>query len=296
MKTYLSCIPCFFQQVLQAGEMAGLSQTQIKDIMNSVGDELKHFSMQETPPSMAKKIQKMLAESIGNRDPYKKVKDQSNEKALSVYPELKRIVAESDDKLLTAVELACAGNIIDYGVFNSGLDVTKEIMDIIGQENESIAHENSELFAYKDFTEKLASISSMIYIGDNTGEIVFDRVLIETIAEQYPSVKIYFATRGKPILNDCLVEDAYACGLDKTAEIVSSGVGSPGLILDDASDEFKELFFNADMIISKGQGNYEALSGTEAPIFYLLITKCKVIAQDIGSEIRDLILRHDGNL
>jgi len=294
MKAYLNCIPCFFQQVIQAGKMAGLSDPAIKDMMDMVGMELHTFPPDASPPEMAKIIQKLLSEKLGTPDPYKQVKEQSNQTALAVYPELREIAAQAEDPLLAAVELACAGNVIDYGVYNKGLDVSGEIRSILEQEQETVSRESEELFSFKTFRKKLNEAKRLIYVGDNAGEIVFDRILIEVIAEQYPDLEIYFAVRGTPVLNDCLAEDAYACGIDASAHIVSSGVTSPGLILNDADPEFRKLFESADIIISKGQGNYEALSGTtDAPIFFLLIIKCDVIAEDIGGEVRSLVLKEN---
>jgi len=291
MKTYLECIPCFFTQVLQAGERSDLSSAQVKVMMDAVGDELKRFPLEASPPEMAPTIQKLYTELSGISDPYKSVKDMSNQKALAIYPELKAIVERSASPLLTAVELACAGNIIDYGATHHDLDVSGEIMQILARSDAAIAHEERELFAFESFREDLSKAKRLMYVGDNCGEIVFDRVLLETIATIHPALHIDFVTRGTPILNDCLVQDAYTCGLHHTATIVSSGMFSPGLILKHAAPEFKALFDQADIIISKGQGNYEALSGVEAPIYFLLITKCKVIARDLGSSMRDLVLK-----
>ncbi len=291
MKTYLECIPCFFNQVLQAGKRSNLTSAQVKVMMDAVGDELKRFPLDASPPEMAPIIQELYTDLVGISDPYKSVKDMSNEKALAIYPELKAIVERSAAPLLTAVELACAGNIIDYGATHHDLDVNGEIMRILSQSDAAIAHEERELFAFEAFQQDLSKARRLMYVGDNCGEIVFDRVLIETIAALHPSLHIDFVTRGTPILNDCLVEDAYTCGLHHSATIVSSGMVSPGLILKHAAPEFKAIFDQADIIISKGQGNYEALSGVDAPIYFLLITKCKVIARDLGSSMRDLILK-----
>jgi len=292
MKTHLSCIPCFFKQMLQAGETAGLSKPAIKRLMDTLGRELSDFSLSDIPPHVGKRIQELLAAESGDSDPYAQIKRTSNQRALSVYPELKQMAFRSSDPLYTAVQLACAGNIIDYGIFaGRDIDVSKEIQNILDMERDIIERERPDLFAYHEFRDSLQRISTLVYAGDNAGEIVFDRVLIETIAELYPSVKIYFAVRSKPIINDCLEEDAYACGLHHSAEIISSGAASPGLLVDDATEACRKLLSSADMIISKGQGNYEALSLQQLPIFFLLIAKCQVIADDIGCEVGDLVLK-----
>ncbi len=292
MNIHLSCIPCLFKQVIQAGELAKIPRSQIKHIMDLFGDELKYCSMDESSPSMGKKIQELIVESIGVEDPYITVKKISNEKALSAYPFMKQTILESDNRLLKAVQLACAGNIIDYGVFSDrNLDISKEIEKILEMEQQSLACEGPELFDFTSFSRSLESAETIMYVGDNCGEIVFDRALIETIAELYPNKNIYFIVRGKPILNDCLEQDAYDCGIDLSAEIMSSGAASPGLLLAEAAPECVELFKRADMIISKGQGNYEGLSGEKGPIYFLLVAKCDAIAEDIGCSVGDLVLK-----
>jgi len=129
-----------------------------------------------------------------------------------------------------------------------------------------------------------------LYLGDNAGEIVFDRVLLETLREQYPDLKITYAVRGQPIINDAVKQDALDCGLDAVAEIVSSGSDAPGTLLERCSSEFRKLFADAALIICKGQGNYEALSEQAAPIVYMLVAKCPVIAREIGCEVGDIVL------
>ncbi len=279
------------KQVLQAGELAGVPSADIKVMMDAVGDELKRFTLDSKPPQMGLRIQQMVTQLTGDIDPYRKVKDESNEKALKAYPVMKRMVASAEKPLLTAVQIACAGNIIDYGTFSARtLDISKEIEKILKMEQEVIAHERPEFFNFQAFSSALKQAKNLLYIGDNCGEIVFDRVLIETIADLYPDIEITFLTRGVPILNDCLLEDAVYCGIGERARVLSSGVPSPGLLLDLASQECRDIFFSADMIISKGQGNYESLSDQTGPIYFLLVSKCEVNSLDIGCEMGDLIL------
>lgn len=280
------------KQVIQAGELAGISTADIKVILDTLGEELKTYSMSTKPPLMGLRIHQLLTQLTGCNDPYRKVKRESNQKALKAYPVMKRIVASAEDPLFTAVQIACGGNIIDYGAFSArSLSVSKEIEKILKIEEEVISHERPELFNFQSFCSSLDQAENLLYIGDNCGEIVFDRVLIECIADRYPNIDITFVTRGEPILNDCLAEDAEACGLGEHAEIISSGVPSPGLLLEQASEECRQLFDHADLILSKGQGNYEALSDQCGSIFFLLVSKCEVISFDIGCELGDLILK-----
>ena len=190
-----------------------------------------------------------------------------------------------------AIEFACAGNIIDYGVYPSDFDVEAEIERIIDRLSAQSEEAKARYFHYKEFKERLLIAKRLMVVGDNAGETVFDRLLIETITKIYPDLEIFYATRGYPVLNDCLVEDAYAAGIDTVATVVSSGVPSPGLLLNHASSEFLELFATCDLILSKGQGNYESLSSVNIPVFFALVAKCEAVANDAKCPIGTLILK-----
>ncbi|MDD3424678.1 MULTISPECIES: ARMT1-like domain-containing protein [Sphaerochaeta] len=292
MNTSLDCLPCFFKQVLEAGRMLGLPPASIKHIMDEIGDELKHFPLEMSPPEMAYHMQRLFAEHSGKEDPYLDVKMLSNNEALAVIDDLRAMIKESQTPLKTAVQLACAGNIIDYGAFPSGIDVQAEISKIMQNQGMSTVAD-SPLFEFTAFHEALKKAKRVMYIADNAGEIVFDRVLLETIASMFPETELYLVTRGLPILNDVLPEDAIECGLDSVATIISSGSKTPGLVLSQADPAFLQLYQEADMVISKGQGNFEALSDEQGPIFFLFIIKCEVIMQHVGGAMRDLVLKHN---
>jgi len=207
---------------------------------------------------------------------------------LKLYPELKQEINNSEDRLLAAVKLSIIGNIIDYGAKNS-LDVPKEI-DYLFQGNFTINNENNlTTFKYKQFKEALNKVNSIIYLADNAGEVVFDRLLIEELVKELGKEVIY-VVKGKPIINDALIEDALFCGINKVAKITSSGSDAPGTILKYCSPEFIELYQDAQLIISKGQGNYEALPEEDRSIFFLFRAKCSVIAEDVSCDVGDMVL------
>jgi uncharacterized protein with ATP-grasp and redox domains len=135
---------------------------------------------------------------------------------------------------------------------------------------------------------------SILYIGDNAGETVFDRILMEHIKKTNGEKNIYFAVKEKPTSNDAMMRDALECGIDGPAEIISSGSGISGTVLSMCSPRFLELFNSADMVISKGQGNYEGLSGVKRRVFFLLAVKCAAIAGHIGCNIGDHVLIKHG--
>ena len=283
MKTYLDCIPCFFRQALEQGRLFTKNELIHKEIMNDVATLVPGFSLGLTPPEMARKMHKIFGKRFGEQDLYKTVKDQSNRRAMELYPKLKEKVAQSKDRLLTAIEFAIAGNVIDYAAKNT-LDIEEEIQKLL-KDNYTAGRKG--VFEYEGFKRDLKSAKTVLYLADNAGEIVFDRIFIEEFCEHR---EVIFAVRDKPAINDALREDAVFCGIDKIAQVISSGVDAPGTILKYCSDEFLKIFRQVDIVISKGQGNFESLSQEKRSIFFLFMVKCPVIAKETGCKMRDVVL------
>ncbi len=277
MKTYFECIPCFMQQAFRAGKMTAKDDNQLKTILDETGCLIKTFSMQSTPAEYGAEVYRIVREITGVEDPYKKIKEQSIKEAKELYPELKQIIEQSENRLLKAVRIAIAGNIIDFGV-NKKFSLKEDVSKILKQDFAVLDFEK-----FKHSAEKAKTI---LYIGDNAGESVFDKLLIEEF-----DAKVIYAVRENPIINDATYEDAVNSGLDEVATIFSSGVKAPGTILNQCNDEFMKLFQSADLVISKGQGNYEGLSDVDRPLFFLLKAKCEVIAKDLGVDKNDIILK-----
>lgn len=277
MKTYLDCIPCMMQQALRAGRIATNDEKKIKRLLDVVGEMIKDIPMEKTPPEMGNIIHQQIRKIIGVNDPYKKIKDLNISEVKSLYPELKEIVNHSDNRLLTAIKLAIAGNIIDFGMNNS-FNINLHFRRILKQD-----------FAVMDFDEfvkQYQKANSILYIGDNAGESVFDKILIEELGKP-----VTYVVRDIPIINDVTIDDAINSGIDEVAEIISSGSTAPGTILSLCNENFLERFNSAEMIISKGQGNYEGLSDVERSVFFLLKAKCPVIANDLKVKEDDIVLK-----
>jgi len=294
MRTYLDCIPCFFKQALEAARLAGANKKTQKKILNKLTKEIPKFSLDSSPPEMGRVIYGLVRKITRTKDPYREIKSKSNRLVLKIYPRLKDKVKYSKDRLLKAVELAIAGNIIDYGVKNS-LDVNKEIRKILSEEEKTIKKEKKNLFNYKDFRRTLHKAATVLYLGDNAGEVVFDRILIEEIKKVDKNKRIIYAVKEKPIINDALIEDARLCGIDKLAELVSNGLDIPGTDLSLCANNFLEIYKKSDMIISKGQGNFESLSDSKKDIFFLFMAKCPVVAKHVGCDVGDIILLRNKN-
>lgn len=276
MRTFLDCIPCFMIQALRTGRLVGLSDEKIRKLLIDLGEKIKNIKLDDPPPKTAVMVYDLINRYTGETDPFKTVKKEGTERALALYPRLKKEISQSEDPLGFAIRLAITGNVIDFGI-SSSYDLESEIQKIMGQ---SFGRWDEE-----EFKEAVTQADWILYLGDNTGETVFDRLLIEILA-----CPVTYAVREKPIINDATREDALAAGLDKVATIISSGCAAPGTVLDQCTPEFHELFRKAPVIISKGQGNYETLSESDAPIFFFLKAKCDVVARHLGVKKGDLVL------
>ena len=277
MKTYLDCLPCFMNQALRTGRIATNDEKKIKKLLDEVGMMIQKIPMGHTPPETGESIYRKIREITGNLDPYNKIKQKNIEKALSLYSSLKEKVRKSDDRLFTAIRIAIAGNVVDYGV-NKSFNIDKEIDKVFKKE-----FAISDYIKFKDF---LNDSEEILYIGDNAGEAVFDKTLIEELGKP-----VTFVVRETPVINDVTMKEAKQIGIDKIAKVISSGTTAPGTILNLCNDDFIHKFINADMVISKGQGNYEGLSGVDRSIFFLLKVKCPVIARDIGVKENNIVLK-----
>jgi len=299
MKTYLDCIPCFFEQALRAARIAGADRDTQKTIINELARAVRKFPLKNSPPEMGRIIYRIVRKVSGVDDPYRRLKHESNRMALRMYSKMKNKVRHASDPLLTAVELAVAGNIIDFGA-KKKLNVAKELNRIMAFEKKKIKGERTAVFEFEKFRSAVLPARTIMYLGDNAGEIVFDRLLIEELNRSKVPKKIWYAVKERPIINDALREDALECGIDKVAEVISSGLDAPGTLLHLASGEFRERFRKADVVISKGQGNFEALSNQKlkkkGKLFYLFMAKCPVTCRHIGCRHEDIILCYEKSI
>jgi uncharacterized protein with ATP-grasp and redox domains len=281
LKTYLDCYPCFFHQILNTSRMMNVNEQKTREILVSFGQYLSRIHAEAIPPEIGREAYRIISEKTGVQDLFAKIKKENTQEALSLYPQLKERVVSSEDRLKMAVRMAIAGNVIDFGA-NADFDLDKDL-DILLSQSLAVDH-------YPAFRQALQKARKVLYLADNAGETVFDRLLIEELGKP-----VVYAVREKPIINDAICQDAVDAGIDKVAEIVSSGTDAPGTILNLCSDPFLEIFRSADLIISKGQGNYEGLSDETRPVFFLLKAKCAVIAKDIGVKQGSLVLMKSKN-
>lgn len=281
MKTYVDCYPCFLRQAISAARYAESDDAQLHDIIKEVLAVLQAQSNGVSPPEIGAVVHRVVRELLGVVDPYRDEKRKATEKALNIYPRLKEIMREHHD-LETAIRISIAGNIIDLGISSAYDDLWTTVQRVLHQP-----------FAINDldkFREKLACMDRLLFIGDNAGETVFDRVLIESL-----HIPVTFIVKGGPVLNDVTREDALDSGLDRCATIISNGSDAPGTVLSLCSKEFRELFESAGLIMAKGQGNYETLCDAGPHVFCMLQVKCPVISHDIGVPTGSIVIRQSTN-
>ncbi len=279
MRTYLDCIPCFFKQVLRTARLTGLSEKDQRALLVEFGMRLSDFSIESTPPEIARSLYASIMKRAG-RDPFREIREKSNRYALELYPALKKRIRQASDPLRMAARLAIAGNIIDYGIPRA-FDLQEEI--------EVVLRSEFGAFEYDVFLTALDRSETLLYLCDNAGEIVFDRLLIEEIQENYPVV-ITAAVRGGPVLNDVIFKDAEQVGMDRICRVITNGVNAPGTLLGECSDDFTGVYQNSDLVISKGQGNFESLWGEKKRIFFFFKIKCDVVARHVNGRVGDTVL------
>jgi hypothetical protein len=258
---------CDFVGADEATKQTVLSQV-MKILISGIEDDLSE--------GVGFHIQNELKKLTHHADPYQMVKAASIAKALELYPSLKKLVRESNDPLRTAVELCIAGNVIDFGPSNSH-DIELAVQQVLKAEK--------SIFHFKEFSASLENAKTVLMLGDNAGETVFDRLFMEHVGRCF-----YYAVKSEPTLNDALYEDAAASGIDQTATIVKNGSPVGGTHIPSCSDEFKSLFYSADMVISKGQANFETLVDEPRPIFFLFKVKCALLHKKHGLPLKEFVL------
>ncbi|MCU0473750.1 MAG: ARMT1-like domain-containing protein [Bacteroidales bacterium] len=266
------CFFCFakaFEKLLQKENIPNESKNSFTlEMIRLYIDRWDEFNT----PDFSRELHALLRSYTHNPDPYKKVKRENNDQAISLVPELKKLIKQSGDPFETALRLAIAGNIIDYAA-SDNFDLKSTIDRVLTSEF-AIDHSMHLKVA-------IENAGTVLYLGDNAGEIIFDKLFIETI--NHPD--LIFVVRGAPVINDATMDDAEYTGINKVAKVISNGYDAPSTIVNKSSTEFQYYFNKADLIISKGQGNLEGLLHlNDKRIFFLLMVKCNVMAEFLKVE------------
>jgi uncharacterized protein with ATP-grasp and redox domains len=280
MKATPACIPCYLRQALSATREVVSDSEKQKMVLNEVAKLLPDLPLDSTPARNSTYVLWRVQNLVGCPDPFASKKEHYTELALKMYPQLKAIVQASPQRLSAAVRVAAAGNIIDLGILD------RDDVDLMGVLNE-ILIQGFTVDECGLFEAQLARVDRVLYLLDNAGETVFDRVLIEELAAS--GVQTTVAAKGEAILNDATMEDAIAAGLDEVAHLISNGSPMIGTELESCSVEFLRHFDAADLVVSKGQANFETLNETSAPLFFILKAKCDEVARELGVSTGDVV-------
>ena len=272
------CIPCAIGSLITLFKKGLVTREKQDQTMRALLDYLSKINYNQSPPQLGREMHRIIRQLLQNPDPYYEIKQKFNRLMLDYYPDLKNLVADAINPFQMALRLAIAGNVIDYGP-NQPFDINKTLEQAKSIE---LAIDDSQ-----SLQQSISQSKMLLYLGDNAGEIVMDRIFLETI--NHPNV--YFAVRGAPIINDALMEDARFVGINKIAHLITNGDDAPGTILESTSNEFRDIFDKADLIISKGQGNYEGLNAIEKNIYFILMTKCDHVANHLGVKKGDFIVK-----
>jgi damage-control phosphatase, subfamily I len=284
MNIQLDCIPCSINSYLRLVKAGDIPEALHEPMLRRLLSLLSTIEYNQAPPIIGRKMHKLIREILQNPDPYRQIKDKYNRMMLELYPDFKNLVKKSENPIDMAMRLAIAGNVIDFGA-QYQLDVMATINQVIGAK---LAVDDS-LYLRHD----LKQATSLLYIGDNCGEIVLDKLFLEIIDLQ----EMYFVVRDRPVINDVTFHDAEMTGITKVAKVITTGDDAPGAVWESTSKEFKDIFTNADVIISKGQGNLEGLIGIpHNSIYFLLVTKCNLIAERLGSRKGEFIVKKGSNI
>lgn len=288
MKINYECGACFLRQAKEAMDLSTDDEDLKIELMNDIFNFLSsNFDKTTNSNKTGSTIHNMIKEKTGCEDPYFREKIEGNQIALKYLPVVKEVLKENNS-LENYVKIAIIGNILDFGAFTLDTDIGSLIGDALEQD---LAIKDID-----DFENALKKYDKVLYLVDNTGEIVFDKLLLSKISEY--DLDITIAVKSKPILNDACRQDAIDVGLDEFGKIVDIGAGTVGYVDSEISDDFREIFNSHKFIISKGMGNYEGLTEIDLSskdIFFLLCSKCTTISKDIGVNLQDMLLLKNKN-
>ena len=279
----MDCVPCFVRQALGALRQITDDEVLIEKAMKRVLVAASEISFEKSPPEMGQILHKIIREECGDADPYAEIKERSNKSAMEAMGHVRELIEGSDDPFETACRFAIAGNVMDFGLLTmwDGNKLDEALGAAMGKDidKETVAKLKAEV----------EGAETILMLADNAGEIVFDRLLIEQLPD---AGKVTYVVRGGAVINDVTMKDAEDVGIVGLAgSVIDNGFDAPGTVLSQCSDEFRKLFDEADVVISKGQGNYETLCDCYRKVYFLTQIKCEVLARDLEGKVGDWEVR-----
>ena len=280
MKAKADCIPCMFKQALNTGRIVTEDPDLHLRILQELAGRIGDLSMDNTPAGISQTVYEIVADVTGNSDPYAVQKAETNEAAMAMLPGLEQVIRDSDDPLDVALHAAVAGNIIDLGIGHE-FDIEQDVTRILSQD-----------FAICDveaFRSEMKPDRTALYLGDNAGEIVLDRLLVQQMLDAGMSVT--FTVKSGPVINDATMADAESVGMTDLVPVMETGSNAIGVNWNNCSDEFRAVFEAADVVVSKGHGNFETCNDRPENIYFLLKAKCPMVADELGVQVGDIVFK-----
>ena len=287
MKVHAECYQCFIGQAIRSAKFHRSDRYGLLEPVKNVVRVLQDIDVEVPPPLISEDVYGTIKKTLGIEDPYAEIKKKYNDIALSYEEFMKDEIENSENPLLFAIRLALAGNIIDFGSQIKSFDLESVIDETV--------RNPLDMTDFALFEKSIKKAKKVVLLADNAGEIVFDKILLKTIKTLYPDMELYAIVRGAPVINDVTMDDALYVGLDEIAEVVSSGQVIPGFWPETASKYARDVFERADIVISKGQGNFETLSEFEDErVYFLFLVKCSVVARYLGmKKLSKIFVRND---
>ncbi len=290
MKASFDCIPCIVKQTIDAVRIGVDDEKVQREAINNTLKYLQEADLELSPPELGKNIYRIIRETTGITDLYGEEKFRFNRFVLDNYKLLKKIVYLSDDPVYLAAKLSIAGNQFRFQKGNADVQLRDMLADI---------HKISfAIDDYSQFLDDILKTKNILYLADNAGEIVFDKLFIEVLKKFYPEREHQFTVvvRGAPIINDATMKDAEMINLDDVASVIDNGDNAPATLLHQVSDHMRAIYDSAELVISKGQGNFESLNEEDKKIYFLFSVKCPVISKELNAPEGGLILMHSEKL
>jgi len=283
MKASADCIVCMFKQGLNTARLVTDDPTVHLKVLNALGKHVAELPEGGTPAVVSQPAYEIASAVTGVKDPYAQIKRDTNQAAMAVVEDIRRVIASSPDPLDSALHAAAAGNVIDLGIGHA-FDIEKDI--------EAFMHRPFTFSAIDTFRTQLGTGRKLLYLGDNAGEIVFDALLVEQILAT--GTEVTFTVKSGPVINDATMEDADTTGMSALVPVLETGSADIGVNWERCSDAFREAFETADVIIAKGHGNFETCNERPENVYFLLKAKCELVAGEIGCKLGDIVFLGPG--
>lgn len=280
MKAKLDCIPCMFRQALNTVRVVTDDPAVHMAVLTGLAERVAGLDLENTPAMVSQCVYEIVSRATGVPDPYASQKAETNAAALEIAVGMQELIDGADDPLDAALHAAAAGNMIDLGI-GQQFDMRYDVERMLGQQ-----------FAISDiesFRRELQPGRTALYVGDNAGEIVFDRFLVRLMVDA--GMSVIFTVKSGPIINDATMEDARAVGMTDLVPVIETGSDDIGVNWRNVSDEFRGAFESADVIVAKGHGNFETCNDRPENIYALLKAKCEMVADELGVRVGDIVFK-----